>query len=182
LAESVRADARRNRDRLIEAAAAAFGAADGRPVSLDSIAREAGVGIGTLYRHFPSRELLIEAVYRAELAEVAAAAAQLVDKHPPKIALRRWMDRYASFVAAKRGMAESLRAMVDSGTVEPLQTRASIVGAVALLLNAGVDDGSLRGDVRADDVVSSLLGIFMATGSREQTGRMLDLLVAGITT
>jgi AcrR family transcriptional regulator len=181
LVDSVRADARRNRDRLIEAAAAAFGAADGRQVSLESIARAAGVGIGTLYRHFPSRERLIEAVYRAELAEVADAADELVARHPPVTALRRWMDRYASFVAAKRGMAESLRAMVGSGTVEPLQTRASIVGAVELLLQAGADDGSLRGDVLADDVVSSLLGIFMATGSPEQTGRMLDLLVAGVT-
>jgi AcrR family transcriptional regulator len=180
LAESVRADARRNRDRLIESAAAAFGAADGRPVSLEAIAREAGVGIGTLYRHFPSRELLVEAVYRAELAEVAAAAGQLLKRHPPKVALRRWMDRYAEFVAAKRGMAESLRAMVASGAVEPSQTRASIVGAVELLLRAGADDGSLRSDIRADDVVSSLLGVFMATGSPEQTGRMLDLLAAGV--
>jgi AcrR family transcriptional regulator len=183
LADSVRADARRNRDRLLEAAAATFGAADGRPVSLESIARAAGVGIGTLYRHFPSRELLIEAVYRAELAEVAAAADQLLRRHPPKEALRRWMDRYAGFVAAKRGMAESLRAMVDSGAPgapEPSQTRASIVGAVEMLLRAGADDGTLRADVGADDVVSSLLGIFLVSGSPDQTGRLLDLLVAGI--
>ncbi len=180
MADSVRADARRNRERLLEAAAAAFGAADGRPVSLESIARAAGVGIGTLYRHFPSRELLIEAVYRAELAEVAAAAGQLLRRHPPKEALRRWMDRYAGFVAAKRGMAESLRAMVDSGAVKPSQTRASIVGAVEMLLRAGADGGTLRADVGADDVVSGLLGIFMVTGSPEQTGRLLDLLVAGV--
>jgi hypothetical protein len=90
------------------------------------------------------------------------------------------MDRYASFVAAKRGMAESLHAMFDSGAMEPSQTRASIVGAVEMLLRAGADDGSLRSDVRADDVVLSLLGIFMATGSAEQTGRLLDLLVAGV--
>jgi AcrR family transcriptional regulator len=180
LVEIGRADARRNRERLLEAAAAAFGAADGGPVSLESIAREAGVGIGTLYRHFPTRDVLVETVYRAELAEVAAAAGQLLTRHPPKVALRRWMDRYASFVAAKRGMAESLRAMVDSGGVAAHQTRASIVGAVELLLNAGVDDGSLRADVRADDVVSSLLGIFLASASPDQTGRLLDLLVAGV--
>jgi AcrR family transcriptional regulator len=165
---------------LLQAAAAAFGAADGRPVSLESIAREAGVGIGTLYRHFPNREALVEAVYRAELAEVAAAAGQLLRRHPPRVALRCWMDRYASFVAAKRGMAESLRAMVDSGAVEISQTRASIVGAVDMLLRAGADDGSLRCDVQADDVVSSLIGIFLATASPDQTGRMLDLLVAGV--
>jgi len=180
LAEGIRSDARRNRDRLLEAAAAAFGAADGRPVSLESIARDAGVGIGTLYRHFPSRDVLVEAVYRAELTEVAAAAGQLLERHSPKAALRRWMDRYASFVAAKRGMAESLRAMVESGAVEHSQTRASLVGAVDMLLRAGADDGSLRPDVRADDVVSSLLGIFLASDSPDQTSRLLDLLVAGV--
>jgi AcrR family transcriptional regulator len=134
LAEPIRSDARRNRDKLLEAATASFATAEGQPVSLESIARDAGVGIGTLYRHFPSREALVEAVYRAELAEVAAAAGQLLARHTPKTALRRWMDRYASFVAAKRGMAESLHAMFDSGAMEPSQTRASIVGAVEMLL------------------------------------------------
>src|SRR6201992_1097441 len=137
LGNGVRADAGRNRERLLEAAVAAFAAADGRPVSLESIARDAGVGIGTLYRHFPNREGLVEAVYRAELAEVAAAAEQLLKRHPPRTALRRWMDRYASFVAAKRGMAESLQAIFASGALAPSQTRDSIVGAVEMLLQAG---------------------------------------------
>lgn len=176
----VRSDARRNRERLLEVATAAFTAADGRPVSLESIARDAGVGIGTLYRHFPTREALVEATYRTELAEVAKAAGRLLERYPPATALRRWMDRYASFVAAKRGMAESLHAMFDSGAVARNETRDSIVGAVELLLRAGVDDGSLRADVPADDVVSSLIGIFLASGSPGQTGRLLDLLVAGI--
>ena len=180
MAESVRADARRNRDRLLEVATAAFATAQGRPVSLESIARDAGVGIGTLYRHFPNREALVETIYRAELAEVAAAAEQLLKRHPPQTALRRWMDRYASFVAAKRGMAESLYAIFDSGAMEPSQTRDSIVGAVDALLQAGVEDGTLRSDVQADDVVSSLIGIFLASGSPDQTGRMLDLLAAGV--
>jgi AcrR family transcriptional regulator len=180
LAGSARSDARRNREKLLEVATAAFAAADGRPVSLESIARDAGVGIGTLYRHFPNREALIEAIYRTELAEVAEAAATLLKRLSAKTALRRWMDRYASFVAAKRGMAESLHAMFDSGAMQRNETRASITGAVDLLLRAGAADGSLRADVAADDVVSSLIGIFLASGSREQTGRLLDLLVAGI--
>ncbi|BBX65105.1 TetR family transcriptional regulator [Mycobacterium saskatchewanense] len=178
MVEPSRSDARRNRERLLAAATAAF--SQGGPVSLEAIARDAGVGIGTLYRHFPTREALVEAVYRAELAEVAAAAGQLLERHPPKEALRRWMDRYAGFVAAKRGMAESLQAMFASGAMQPTQTRDSIVGAVDLLLRAGADDGSLRADVQADDVVSSLIGTFLASGSPEQRGRMLDLLVAGI--
>jgi AcrR family transcriptional regulator len=179
LAGRERSDARRNREKLLEVATAAFTAADGRPVSLESIARGAGVGIGTLYRHFPNREALVEAVFRTELAEVAETAATLLKRHPPKTALRRWMDRYASFVAAKRGMAESLHAMFDSGAMQPNDTRAAIAGAVDLLLRAGAEDGSLRSDVQADDVVSSLIGIFLASGSPEQTGRLLDLLVAG---
>ena len=180
MAEPIRSDARRNREKLLQVATAAFATAGGRPVSLESIAREAGVGIGTLYRHFPNRDALVETIYRAELAEVAAAAEQLLKRHPPKEALRRWMNRYASFVAAKRGMAESLHAIFDSGAMEPSQTRDSIVGAVDMVLRAGADDGSLRSDVQADDVVSSLIGIFLASGSPEQTGRMLDLLAAGV--
>src|SRR6201987_157244 len=180
LGNGVRADARRNREKLLEVATAAFTAADGRPVSRESIARDAGVGIGTLYRHFPNRQALVEAIYRTELAEVAAAAEQLLKRHPPKTALRRWIDRYASFVAAKRGMAESLHAIFESGAMQPSQTRHSLVGAVDMLLRAGADDGSLRSDVQADDVVSSLIGIFLASGSPEQTARMVDLLVAGL--
>jgi len=182
LAGSVRSDARRNREKLLEVATAAFAAADGRPVSLESIARDAGVGIGTLYRHFPNRQALVEAIYRTELAEVAAAAEQLLKRHPPKTALRRWMDRYASFVAAKRGMAETLHAIFESGAMEPTQTRDSLVGALDMLLRAGVDDGSLRSDVQADDVVSSLIGVMLVSGSPAQTGRLLDLLVAGVAT
>lgn len=183
MVEPIRADARRNRDRLLTEAAAAFaaGRSDGDgPVSLEAIARASGVGIGTLYRHFPNREALVEAVYRAELAEVSASAGELLAQHPPAAALRQWMNRYAEFVAAKQGMAESLRAVFDSGAVEVGQTRASIVGAVHTLLRAGAADGSLRTDVRADDVVSSLLGIFLASGSADQTHRMLDLLVDAV--
>lgn len=181
MAEPIRSDARRNREKLLRVATAAFATAAGRPVSLEAIARDADVGIGTLYRHFANREALVEAIYRAELAEVAEVAGQLLKRHPPKLALRRWMDRYANFVAAKRGMAESLHAIFDSGAMEPSQTRESIAGAVDMLLRAGADDGSLRSDVRADDVVSSLIGTFLASGSPEQTARMLDLLVAGVT-
>jgi AcrR family transcriptional regulator len=176
----IRMDAQRNRERLLEAATAAFLAADGTVVSLEAIARAAGVGIGTLYRHFPSREALVEAVYRTELAEVSASAAELLQHHAPVVALRHWMDRYSSFVAAKQGMAESLGAMFASGAVQPGDTRASILGAVDALLRAGAAAGTLRADVHADDVVSSLLGIAIASQSAEQAARMRDLLVDGL--
>jgi AcrR family transcriptional regulator len=176
----VRADAHRNRERLLAAATAAFTAAEGTAVSLEAIAR--GAGVGTLYRHFATREELVEAVYQAELAEVAASAGQLLERHPPLVALRRWMDRYATFVAAKRGMAESLRAMFAAGTVEPGDTRASVIGAVETLLRAGASDGTVRSDVRAEDVVTSVIGIFLASGSTEQAHLMLDLLLDGLVT
>jgi AcrR family transcriptional regulator len=176
----IRADAHRNRERLLEAATAAFAGADGTVVSLEAVARAAGVGIGTLYRHFPSREALVEAVYRTELAEVSASAADLLEHHAPVAALRHWMDRYASFVAAKQGMAESLGAMFASGAVEPSDTRASIVGAVETLLRAGGADATLRSDVSADDVVTSLIGIAIASHSADQAHRMRNLLVDGL--
>jgi AcrR family transcriptional regulator len=175
-----RADAHRNRERLLQVATAAFAASGGITVSLEAIARDAGVGIGTLYRHFPNREALVEAVYCSELAEVSSAAGELLGHHPPIVALRRWMDRYVSFVAAKRGMAESLSALFAAGTVQPSATRAGVLHAVDTLLRAGAADGSLRSDVRGDDVVSSLIGIFIASHSTDQAGRMLDLLVDGL--
>ncbi|MET0451902.1 MAG: helix-turn-helix domain-containing protein [Mycobacterium sp.] len=177
---SVRADAHRNRERLLAAATAAFAAADGTTVSLEAIARDAGVGIGTLYRHFPNREALIEAVYRTELAEVSESAFDLLEHHAPVAALRHWMNRYASFVATKQGMAESLGVMFASGAVEPGDTRASILGAMETLLAAGRAEGSLRSDVSADDVVSSLIGIAIASSSTDQANRMRNLLVDGL--
>jgi len=176
----LRADAHRNRERLIDTATAAFAAADGTTVSLEAIARDAGVGIGTLYRHFPSREALVEAVHRAGLAEVSESAQALLQDNSPVAALRLWMDRYAAFVATKKGMADSLRALFAAGTMHPNDTRTRITGAVDTLLRAGGADGSLRTDVPAEDVVSGLLGVLLASHSPEQAHRLLDLLVDGL--
>src|SRR6201994_2154777 len=141
----LRADARRNRDALLRAAAFAAGS----DPTLEKIARDAGVGIGTLYRHFPTREALVEAVYRTELAAVCAAADGLLAEHPPAVALRAWMDRYADFVTTKRGMADTFRAMVADGTLASARTRESIDEAVGAMLAAGARAGDLRGDVVA---------------------------------
>jgi AcrR family transcriptional regulator len=182
----VRVDAQRNRARLIEVARSAFVTsthATAAPVSLEAIAREAGVGIGTLYRHFPTREALIEAVYRTELDGVLAQAPVLLGEHDPVPALRSWMDAYAAFVTAKRGMAESLRSLLQAGTITSSQTRQRVTDTIQTFLDAGVHAGSLRADVRADDVAASLVGVFLATpdpAQSDQAGRMLDLLVAGI--
>src|SRR5262245_54317410 len=113
-ARPLRADARRNRDRLVEAAVRAF-TQGGLDATLESIARDAGVGIGTLYRHFPTREALVEAAYRNELARLCDAATELLADRPADGALRAWMDRYVDYMATKRGMADALRAVIASG-------------------------------------------------------------------
>jgi AcrR family transcriptional regulator len=181
-APSGRADARRNREKLVTTARAAFTAADAT-VPLETIARDAGVGIGTLYRHFPTRGALAEAVYAAELDDVATSAPALLAELPPELALRAWMDRYAAFVAAKRGMLETLRAGIASGSISTPHTRERLNAAIATILAAGVEAGSLRADVEPDDVTAMILGVFLstaATGTPDQTGRLLALVVNAV--
>jgi AcrR family transcriptional regulator len=177
-ARAPRADAQRNRDKLVEVARAAFAAADG-PVSLDAVARGAGVGIGTLYRHFPTREDLVEAVYAAELDEVTGSVPVLLRELAPEAALRAWMVRYAAFVATKRGMADTLLAGLASGRFAVPITRERITGAVAVILAAGAESGALRADVDPDDVTAMLLAVSLAatTGPAGQAERLLDLVM-----
>jgi AcrR family transcriptional regulator len=177
-----RADAERNRLRLLEAAQAAF-ATVGGPVTLEQVARAAGVGIGTLYRHFPTREALVEALYRKELAALCASTGELLAALPPERALRAWMDRFADYVAAKREMADTLRAVFAAGAVTVSQAREELTGAVKVIMDAGAADGSLRADVRPEDVVAMVVGCFTATsvaGGREQLERMFDLLTEAV--
>jgi AcrR family transcriptional regulator len=175
----LRADAQRNRDHLLTVARAAF-AADGDDVTLDRIAKDAEVGIGTLYRHFPTRDALVEAVYAAELDAVVADADPLLAELRADEALREWMNHYARFTATKRGMLGTLRAGWASGRIATPATRERIAGVIGSMLSAGAADGTLRPDVEADDVVSMLLGVFLSVGGADgpaQTGRLLDLLI-----
>jgi AcrR family transcriptional regulator len=175
----MRADARRNRERLLVTARAAFAAATD-PVSIEGIARDAGVGIGTLYRHFPTREDLVEAVYAAELDDLTAAAPALLREAEAQTALRRWMDRYARFAATKRGMVDTLHAGRASGRITTPATRERLTGAIALILAAGRRDGSLRADVDPDDVTVLLLAVFLGTAANstpDQTCRLIDLVL-----
>jgi AcrR family transcriptional regulator len=174
-----RADARRNRDRLLDAARDAF-AATPDAVRLDAVARAAGVGIGTLYRHFPTREALVEAVYAAELDEVVSSAPELLDELEPAAALRAWMTRYAAFFKIKRGMSDTLRAGWASGSIATPATRERITAAIALMLRSGAEAGSLRSDVDPEDVTMMLLGVFLsttATDTTEKVDQLLDLTV-----
>jgi len=179
----LRADAQRNRENLVAVARAAYAAADGT-VALESIAREAGVGIGTLYRHFPTRESLVEAVYAAELDDVTTSAPALLEESPPDVALRAWLDNYAKFTATKRGMIDTLRAGWASGRITTPTTRERITAAIGAILTAGAEAGSLRGDVEPDDVTALVLGAFLSTAATdntpEQTGRLLDLVVDAV--
>jgi AcrR family transcriptional regulator len=175
----LRADAQRNRERLLAAAVRAF-STDWPGATLEAIARDAGVGIGTLYRHFPTREALVEAAYRNELARLCGAVDELLAAHPADAALRTWMDRYVDYGATKHGMADALRAVIAAGGNPYNESRSRLTGAIQALLGAGGEAGLLRTDVQPLDVFTALSGITLAVGSpehREQAARQLDLLM-----
>ena len=156
---------------------------DGVAQQGEQIARDADVGIGTLYRHFPTREALVEALYRQELADLCASAGDLLATLPPERALRTWMDRFADYVAAKREMADALRAVFAAGAVTVSEAREQLTAAVQTILDAGIAAGTLRDDVRADDIVATIVGMFTATslaGGQEQLERMFDLLMNAV--
>ncbi|MFE7994311.1 TetR/AcrR family transcriptional regulator, partial [Streptomyces shenzhenensis] len=133
----------------------------------------------------PTREALVEAVYAAELDDVATSAPALLDAFPPDVALRAWMDRYAAFVATKRGMLDTLRAGWASGRIATATTRERITAALGAILAAGARTGSLRADVAPEDATVMLLGVFVATvgdDTPERTARLLDLVVDALRT
>ncbi|CUU55327.1 DNA-binding transcriptional regulator, AcrR family [Parafrankia irregularis] len=180
----LRVDARRNRQRLLDAAVRLLPQEeDGAEVTLAAIAKEAGVGIGTLYRHFPTREALVDAAYRGELDRLCDSVDGLVRDLPPDQALREWMDRFVDYMATKRGMGGALRALVAAGGDPFVNSRRRLTDAVAMLLAAGVSAGVLRADVTADDLLLGISGVTLATadrGDRAQVGRLLDLLLDGL--
>jgi AcrR family transcriptional regulator len=182
-ARPLRADAARNRERLLSAAVRALSSGAGPDVTLEAIAREAGVGIGTLYRHFPTREALVEAAYRNELTRLCEAAPELARTLPADRATRVWMDRFVDYMTTKAGMADALRTVIASGGNPFATSRAQLLTALTGLLQAGSAAGVIRGDVDPADVLASLSGVSLAAGGpaqREQAGRMLDLLMDGL--
>jgi AcrR family transcriptional regulator len=177
------AEARRNRQNLIAAASRAFKAGGGQPVSLEAIARDAGVGIGTLYRHFPMREALVEAVYEDQIERLAASARELLAQQPPAVALRSWMTVFVEWAATKHGMIDTLRALMSAGRLDYNRMRERTIAIVALFLEAGAAAGDLRSDVEAADVASMLAGVLAVAGAPEQRAqvmRMLALVVDGL--
>src|SRR5690242_1290066 len=180
---ALRADAQRNEDRLLKAAAAAF-AREGADAAVKDIAREAGVGVGTLYRRFPSKELLIEAVYRNEVESLCEAAPHLAATQPPADALRAWMELFIDFMAAKHGMADALRAVLIDDS-ERVQTRTMLAKAIDHLLAPREGQSVARAEVNAQDVLMSLGGISLMAANEDQrdlASRLIDLLLHGILT
>lgn len=180
-APPLRSDAARNREGLLAAAVRAFAA--GEQASMRAIAREAGVGVGTLYRHFPTREALVDAVYSDQVQRLVDGADELLQTLPPAAAMRGWMDLFADWVTTKHGMLATLVAMVEAGQFTYTHSREELVQAITAILQAGRAAGDIRDDVEADDVATALAGILTVTGDaaqRPQAGRLLDLLMDGL--
>ncbi|MBA3038549.1 MAG: TetR/AcrR family transcriptional regulator [Alphaproteobacteria bacterium] len=177
-----RADSIRNRQRLLEAATEIF-SAGAQQASLEAVARRAGVGIGTLYRHFPTRDSLFEAVYRHEVDLLADLAEQLTREEDPVDALKRWMQANVRLVATKKGMIEALQlAAVGSSELKAYSSE-RLVGAIRLLLERAVKAGALRDDVPAEDLLRTMVGIFYAQGPSEWQPtalRMVDIFIDGL--
>jgi AcrR family transcriptional regulator len=176
-----RADARRNHAQLLAAAGELY-AERGIDVSLEDVARRAGVGIGTLYRHFPTRDALNEAVYRNEVEQLCDAVEPLLAANPPEVALRTWMHRFAGYVAKKRGMAAALKSALGADNELFTYSRTRIQNAIGSLVTAAMADGSIRIDANPDDVLRALSGICMASdlNGGDATERLIDLIVDGL--
>jgi len=179
---SLRADAQANYDRLLEVAARMF-AREGADTSLKAIAAEAGVGIGTLYRRFPTREDLIEATYRNETARLCESASRMLKDRAPLEALREWMEQFVDYMLTKQGMADALPVILAAHDGLRLHSREALGEAVATLLDAGISAGRLRADVAAGDVLMALGGITLISGheyQRELASRLITLLLDGL--
>ena len=179
---SLRADAKRNRDELLARAAEVF-AERGADASLEEIARRAQVGIGTLYRHFPSRDALVEAVYRREVQTLCGGVDELLVDHAPDEALASWMRSFAGYVARKRGMTMALKSVLGADNPLFQESHQRLQHAVATLVDAAVASGSIRGDFPPEDLLRALGSICMATdtpGWADRVDRMVDLLIDGL--
>jgi AcrR family transcriptional regulator len=178
---AIRADARRNRERLLATALEVF-ANEGTEVSLKVIAKSAGVGIGTLYRHFPTREALLEAAYRNEVAQLCDVAGLLRD-HPPDAALEEWMNGFVDYAVTKRGISGALRSLAASGSDIYDDTRRQILDALTQLLQAGIAAGTIRRDADAEDVLRASGAIWLIPdepGWADHARRILTLLMDGL--
>jgi len=180
-ARKPRADAQRNRDRVLEAAKEAFTRL-GAEASLDDIAKQAGVGAGTLYRHFPSRDELLEAVYRTEVEKLAAAEQKFTESMPPIEALRAWMFLFVDYIATKKIIAPALNTLVGGPSKVFEASHDQIWGAIRALVKRAIKSGDIRKDLDPIDLLRALIGVANVASSPEwqqSARRLVDILITG---
>ena len=176
-----RSDAQRNRERILDVARQAF-SRSGANTSLDDIAKEAGVGPGTLYRHFPAREQLLEAVYRSEMEKLAAAEQKFAQELPPVEALRAWLLLFVDYIAAKQLIAPALNALLGDPKRVFEASHARIWEAVRALVKRAIQSGDIRKDLDPIDLLRALIGIASVATSPEwqqSARRLVDILISG---
>jgi AcrR family transcriptional regulator len=176
-----RADALRNRDRILQAAKVAF-TRMGADASLDDIAKQAGVGPGTLYRHFPTRGELLEAVFRTELEKLAAAAQDFAQTMPPVEALRAWLLLFVDAVAAKQVVGPALNTLLGDPKKVFAASYARVQEAVRALVKRAVESGDIRKDLNPADLIHALVGVSNVAASadwQESARRLVEILIAG---
>jgi AcrR family transcriptional regulator len=176
-----RADAQRNRERILEVAKQAF-ARSGADTSLDDIAKQADVGPGTLYRHFPTRDVLLAAVYRSEVEKLAAAERKFAAAMPPVEALRAWMLLFIDYIAAKKIIAPALNTLVGGHAKVIEASYAQIQGAIRALVKRGIQSGEIRKDLDGIDLLKALIGVAYVPSSpdwQQSARRLVDILITG---
>jgi AcrR family transcriptional regulator len=176
-----RTDALRNRERILEVAKGAF-TRRGADASLDDIAKRAGVGAGTLYRHFPTRDALIEAVYRSEVEKLAAAAHGFAAAMSPIEALRAWLLLFVDYIAAKHIIAPALNSVAGGPSRLYEGSRSMVQGAIDELVKRAKKSGDVRRDVDASDLLRAVIGVsYVASGGdwQQSARRLVDILMAG---
>ena len=176
-----RTDAQRNRERILGVAKEAF-TGYGANASLDDIAKEAGVGPGTLYRHFPSRDALIEAVYRTEVEKLAAAQRRFAETMPPIEALRAWMLLFVDHIAAKHIIAPALNTIVGGAAKLYEGSRSQIQGAIDALVKRAIRSGDIRKDLEPFDLLRALIGVSNVASTpdwQQSARRLVDILISG---
>jgi len=180
-ARKPRADAERNRDRVLEVAKEAF-TRSGPDASLDDIAKQAGVGPGTLYRHFPSREALIEAVYRTEVEKLAAAERNFAETMPPIEALRAWMLLFVDYIATKKIISAALNTLVGDPKRVFGASYNQVWEAMRALVKSAVKSGDIRKDLDPIDLLRALIGVSNVSTSpdwQQSARRLVEILISG---
>ena len=178
----LRSDAQKNRNRLIDVAKAMF-SEGGADTSLEAIARAAGVGIGTLYRHFPTRDRLIEAVYRSETQQLEQAAIRLSETLPPVEALRAWLRLFVDHIATKQVMSPVLASMVGGPSELCTDSGTRVKTAIGWLVDRAVASGDIRLDIDPIDLLRALAGVASISsvpGWEESARRLVDILITGV--